>query len=112
MYQLYSDSLIIIAFPSNSFGNELRTNQEIKTLCQNYFHTTFPLAAKTNVSGSTAHVLFNWLAQQTENGVMNATANKDFCKFLITKEGTLVATFGPDILPTDSIIHKAITHIY
>src|SRR4051812_36184625 len=44
LHQLFLDSLVIIAFPSNSFGKESRTDQEIKAICDSLYHTTFKLA--------------------------------------------------------------------
>jgi glutathione peroxidase len=41
LQQQFGDSLVIIAFPSNSFSKETKTNAEIKQLCENTFHTSF-----------------------------------------------------------------------
>jgi len=46
--QKYGDSLVIIAFPSNSFGHESRTNSEIKQFCQSQYGITFRLIGKTS----------------------------------------------------------------
>jgi glutathione peroxidase len=109
LYQQYHDSLVIIAFPSNSFGNEPKTNAEIKQLCEGVFHTTFPLAQKGAVMGTNAVPIYQWLASQAENGVMNGTVVQDFQKFLVDKNGALIGVFGPETDPMSTAIREAIT---
>ena len=45
--QQYGDSLVIIGFPSNSFGHESRNNAEIKQFCESNYGVSFLLAAKS-----------------------------------------------------------------
>jgi glutathione peroxidase len=109
LYQMYQDSLVIIAFPSNSFGNEPRTNAAIKQQCESVYHTTYTLAQKGSVTGATALPIYQWLASQAENGVMNGTVVQDFQKFLIDKNGALIGVFGPETDPMSTAIREAIT---
>lgn len=109
LYELHHDSLEIIAFPSNNFGNETRTNAEIKQFCQTNYSTTFKLAAKGNVTGAGMLPIYNWLAQVSENGVMNGNVVGDFQKFLIDKNGQLIGVFAPEITPMDTTITNSIT---
>jgi glutathione peroxidase len=108
LQQTYGDSLSVIVFPSNSFGNEGRSDTEIKQFCQANYGTTFLIAAKGSILGAGAQPVFNWLAHSNENGVMDAVVVKDFQKFLIDKDGKLVGVFAPSVLPTDSTIINAI----
>jgi glutathione peroxidase-family protein len=50
------------------------------------------------------------LAQTSENGMMNGTTGGDFQKFLIDKNGLLIAVFAPSIAPMDSLIVNALTN--
>lgn len=109
LQQTYSDSLVIIAFPSNSFGNEARTNAEIKQFCQATYGVTFKIAAKNSVTGAGIQSVYNWLAHVSDNGAMDAVVAKDFQKFLIDKDGKLIGAFGASVAPMDSQIVNAIT---
>lgn len=109
LYQLYHDSLVIVAFPSNSFGHEPRTNPEIKQMCEGVFHTTFTIAQKGAVTGPNAMPIYRWLANQADNGVMNGTVVQDFQKFLVDRNGNLIGVFGPETDPMSTAIRDAIT---
>lgn len=109
LHQQHGDSLVVIAFPSNSFGNETRTNAEIKTFCQNNYGVTFKIAAKGSVAGLALQPVYDWLAHVAQNGVGNVAIGKDFQKVLIDKEGNIIGVFAPSVSPTDQIIVNAIT---
>jgi glutathione peroxidase len=53
--QQYGDSLVIIGFPSNSFGNEPKSNSEIKQFCESQYGVSFQLAAKSSVRGESPY---------------------------------------------------------
>jgi glutathione peroxidase len=110
LQQQYGDSLVIIAFPSNSFGSETRTSAEVKQFCQSNYNAGFLIASTTPVTGAGAHPVFNWLSSAIENGAANTAIIGDFQKFLIDKEGNLVGIYSPSISPTDPKIINAITH--
>jgi glutathione peroxidase len=109
LQQQFSDSLVVIVFPSNSFGNENRSNAEIKEFCDTTYNNTFIIAAKSNVSGTNVNPVFNWLAHKTQNGEMDGATQADFVKFLISKEGMLIGMFSSKIKPTDESLINAIT---
>ncbi|MCX6319482.1 MAG: glutathione peroxidase [Bacteroidetes bacterium] len=109
LQQTYGDSLTVIVFPSNSFGNESRTNAEIKQFCQTGYGATFKIAAKSVVSGTGINPVFSWLSQKTENGSIDAAVVKDFQKFLIDKDGKLIGVFGASVAPLDNQVVNAIT---
>lgn len=110
LQQQYGDSVSVIAFPSNSFGNEPRTNVEIKQFCQNNYNTTFKLAAKNSVSGNGLQSIYSWLSQVSENGVMNVTVFKDFQKILIDRNGIIIGVYSASVSPMDSVIINAINN--
>jgi glutathione peroxidase len=109
LQQHYGDSLIIIAFPSNSFGHEPKSNSEIKQFCQTNYAATFRIAQKKPVTGNNAQTIYKWLADKNENKAMMGTVNGDFTKFLIDKDGSLIGVFSPAVEPMDMLIQNAIT---
>jgi glutathione peroxidase len=112
LQQQYGDSLVVIVFPSNSFGHEIKTNEEIKDFCETNYHSSFIIGAKCIVKGNGVTPLFNWLAEFTENGSLDGEVANDFQKFLIDGNGKFVAVMSPKLLPTDSTMITAITRSY
>lgn len=107
--QQYGDSLVIIAFPSNSFGNETRSDAEIKQYCQQNYNVNFFIASKNSVSGPYVQPVYNWLKHTEENGVMDVEIMSDFQKILINNDGNIIGVFAPGVSPTDTSIVSAIT---
>jgi glutathione peroxidase len=108
LHQLHHDSLVIIAFPSNSFGQEQRSNSEIKTFCQANYNTGFIIAAKNSVAGSGLQPVYTWLASAAQNGADDISIVNDFQKILLDKYGDVVGVFAPTVSPTSSSIQNAI----
>jgi glutathione peroxidase-family protein len=108
LYQQHKDSLVIIAFPSNSFGHEPGTNAEIKAVMQNTHGITFPIAEKSCVKGDTANAIYLWLGNKIANDIMEAKVKRDFQKFLIDKNGSIVARFDSSVSPLSTVVQDAI----
>lgn len=108
LYQLHRDSLVIIAFPSNSFGNEPGNDSTIKSFVLNTYHINFYLASKSSVIGADKSALYNWLAEKDLNGMMRGLPRGDFHKFLIDGEGKLIGRFTELVDPLDSELQNAI----
>lgn len=111
LFQIYHDSLIIIAIPSNSFGNEPNNDSTIAYQMSSLFNIGFPIAAKSNVTGPDALSLFQWLTQKGQNGVIDNVLLEDFTKYLIDGSGHLIGVFRPTIEPMSSDIQDAINGI-
>lgn len=104
LYQQYKDRLLIIGFPCNDFGGqEPGTATEIQQFCSKNFGVTFPLTEKISIKKDT-HPIFQWLTQQSQNGVMDASVMWNFHKFLIDENGHLVASFASRVEPFDEEI--------
>lgn len=110
LYDTHGDSLVIIAFPSNSFGNEPLDNTAIEQFCISTYGVSFPIAAKSGVTGSNKHPVYEWLTNQAANGVVGNEVYSDFQKFIINGEGDLIAVFGGSVPPDHPGIIYAITH--
>lgn len=108
LYLQHQDSLVVIAFPSNSFGNEQGTNAQIKAFMQGTYGVTFPIAVKSWVKGDSANIIYQWLGSKLQNERMDAKTKRDFQKYLINESGRLVGKFDSLINPLSPIIQAAI----
>jgi len=104
LYQKYKDKgLSVAAFPANEFGaQEPGTDADIKSFCVTKFGVSFDLYSKISVKGPAIHPLYKYLT--TEAG-FDGDIPWNFSKYLVNKEGQVVARFGPDANP----VGKAIT---
>jgi glutathione peroxidase len=109
LQERFGDSLVIIAFPSNSFGNEPKTDAEIMTMCIDTYGATFKIAQKGPVVGNGMQQTYSWLAQSSENGTVNGVVSTDFQKFLIDGQGNIVGYFSSKVEPMDSKLIAAIS---
>lgn len=110
LYQLHKDSLVIIAFPSNDFGNEPGSNDSIANWVRANYNIHYLLAEKIIVSGSEKSYLYNWLSDINANGMMNSSVSHDFYKYLINGEGKLIGIFNEEVSPLDDKVQDAITN--
>jgi glutathione peroxidase len=86
----------VLGFPCNQFGaQEPGSAAEIATFCTSRWDVTFPLFAKTDVNGPHTHPLFQWLKSEAP-GLLGTEAVKwNFTKFLVGRDGAVLARFGP-----------------
>ncbi len=129
VYEKYHEKgLEVLGFPANEFGaQEPGTNTEIQDFCVSKFGVKFPMFEKIVVKGEGQHPLYNFLTNvkqdaQKANGDsfeeklktygITRENKKDilwnFEKFLINKNGEVIARFAPDVTPDDAIVTKAI----
>lgn len=132
LYQQYKDhGLVVLGFPANDFaGQEPGTDQEIATFCSTEYPVTFPLFSKIPVTGPNKHPLYAALISAQpehlvhgpwrENLAKYAAANNfappnplpellwNFEKFLVGRDGTVLARFAPDTPPNDPVLVSAI----
>lgn len=109
LQQQYGDSLVIVAFPSNSFGNESRSNSEIQQFCQSQYSVSFLLATKGSVKGEDIQAFYHWLTHREENGVFNNEIKGDFQKYLFDRNGNALGVFAGSLSPLSPQIVNAIT---
>lgn len=108
LYQLYKDSLAIIAIPSNSFGNEPNENDSILNFVQAHYDIHYILASKINVTGDSIAPLYQWLTQSSGNGAFDNPVHSDFYKYLVNREGELIAVSAGMTDPMDTVIQNLI----
>ncbi|MBU6165185.1 MAG: glutathione peroxidase [Alphaproteobacteria bacterium] len=90
----------VLGFPCNQFGNqEPGDATEIANFCKLTYDVDFPLFAKVDVNGDTAHPLFQMLKKQAP-GLLGSEAIKwNFTKFLVDKHGQVQERFAPATRP-------------
>jgi glutathione peroxidase len=110
LYRAMKDrGLEVLGFPCNQFGGqEPGTEAEIKQFCETRFDVTFPLFAKLEVNGKTRHPLYAWLTAQDTRPDGSGDVKWNFAKFLVGKDGALLARFSPTTAPTHESIVDSI----
>jgi glutathione peroxidase len=104
----YPDSLIIIAAPSNSFGHEMEADSTLLTHLQIQYDIGYHVTTMMNVTGDSISPLYQWLTNQSLNGVMNQSVDTDFQKFLINRDGRLIGFFSARVDPMSEELRSAI----
>jgi glutathione peroxidase len=132
-YARFKESgLEVLGFPANDFGaQEPGSNEEIATFCRSTFGVDFPMFSKIAVTGAETHPLYKTLigSQPAATGATRegfrerltgflsksgATTNPEpgilwnFEKFLIDRNGNVVARFSPEVVPDDPAVIAAI----
>ena len=107
------DGLVVIGVPANEFGKqEPGTNDEIKTFCESKFHVTFPMMAKVVVKGDGIDPLYKYLTSKETNPKYAGDIRWNFEKFLIGRNGSVIARFPSAGDPTSDefkgVIRKAL----
>lgn len=98
LYDEYSeDGLVVLGFPSNDFlGQEPGTEEEIQDFCRLTYGVRFPMFEKTSVKEGEAHVFYTQLA-----AAAGTYPTWNFHKYLIGRDGKLIAEFSPRTKPYD-----------
>jgi len=122
---LYRDDkdrgLEILAFPCNQFKEqEPGSDAEIQAFCQTTYDVTFPVFAKIDVNGPTAHPLYAYLRAEAPGdfgpqygdfykAISNIRPDADgtdevkwnFTKFLIGRDGVVIKRYEPPVSPSE-----------
>jgi len=120
--------LVVLGFPANNFGaQEPGTNPEIATFCSMTYGVDFPIFSKISVKGTDQHPLYRSLiaaqpaatekpgsdfkAKLAGYGIVPESPTDvlwNFEKFLIGKDGAVIARFAPTTAPDDPALVGAI----
>jgi len=105
LHEQYGESLTIIGFPCNDFGNqESGSSEEINSFCSKNYGVSFQMMEKVSIKGDAPHPVYVWLLNKSENGVADHTVRWNFHKFLIDEDGSLVGSYKSGVKPTDNQI--------
>lgn len=121
-----AQGLEVLGFPANNFGaQEPGTNEEISDFCSTNYGVQFPMFSKISVVGEDKHALYKELTKAqpkaTGEGPMRErlanygmTPNPvpevlwNFEKFVVSKNGDVVARFAPDTTPDNPELLRVI----
>lgn len=100
LYKKYEEKgFEILDFPCNQFGKQAPgEDHEIKDFCEINFGVSFDQFSKIEVNGKNEHPLFTYLKSR-KGGVLGNKIKWNFTKFLINKNGEVVARFAPNVKP-------------
>ena len=107
LYQQYKrQGFEVIGFPANNFlGQEPGSNEEIKKFCDLKYKTTFSLFSKISVGGGDIHPLYAYL---TKESGFNGSITWNFNKFLVDRNGKVIARFDSKVAPEDPQVVEAL----
>lgn len=111
LHQRYkAKGLRVLAFPANDFGaQEPGTDKEIKEFCTARFRTTFDLFSKITVApGEKQAPLYRFLTGKETNEKFAGPIEWNFAKFLVDREGKVIARFKPGQEPLSGEVVSAI----
>ena len=103
LYRKYHDrGFEVLGFPCNQFGSqEPGSEADIQTFCSTTYDVSFPLFAKVDVNGASAHPLYQLLKGE-KPGILGTEAIKwNFTKFLVDRQGEVVKRYAPTDKPED-----------
>lgn len=103
LYTRYQEKgLEILGFPCDQFAHqEPGSDAEIQQFCQLNYGVTFPVFAKIDVNGKKAHPLFRYLRKEKAEGLLGDAIKWNFTKFLVDRNGQVIARFSPNTKPED-----------
>ena len=101
LYQKFKDrGFVVLGFPANNFlWQEPGTNAQIKSFCTLKYHVTFPMFAKVSVKGSDKSPLYQFLTDKQVNPSTGGGIRWNFTKFLVGRNGKVIARFGSSVPP-------------
>ena len=108
VYRKYKDQgLVVVGVPSNDFGGqEPGTAEEIKKFCSANYDVTFPLMEKVKTKGEGQHPLY--AALTGKEAAFPGDIKWNFNKFLIGKDGKVIARYDSKVEPESEELTKAI----
>jgi glutathione peroxidase len=96
--------LVVLGFPSGDFKQqEFESEEQIAEFCKMNFGVTFPMFSKSSVKGEQANPLFKKLIAKT-----GQEPGWNFNKYLVGRDGKVVAHFGSKVEPDSPELTKAI----
>jgi glutathione peroxidase len=99
LHDEYADrGFAVLGFPSDQFKQEPVEDEDLGDVCQRDFGVTFPVFGKVAVNGPEADPLFQWLRSE-QTGVLGDRIKWNFTKFLVHRDGTVLARYAPTTDP-------------
>lgn len=110
LHEKYNDKgLCVLGFPCNQFGaQEPGTAEQIREFCTTNYGVTFDMFEKIDVSGSDACDLYKHLTALEAKPKGKGKISWNFEKFVVGRDGKVVARFTPRTKPNDPNLIKTI----
>jgi len=110
LHNKYKDKgLVVMGFPSNDFlRQEPGSNAEIQSFCTLNYGVSFPMFEKISVKGDAQHPLYVHLTSKAANPETAGKISWNFNKFIISRDGKVVARFGSRAKPNAKKLVQAI----
>jgi glutathione peroxidase len=110
LYETYrSQGFVVLGFPANDFlWQERKPNADIKQFCTLRYGVTFPMFAKIHVRGRDQHPLYAYLTDKKTHPQFGGRITWNFNKFLVGRDGRIVARFGARAKPESRKVVEAI----
>ena len=110
LYDEYADrGFEVLGFPCNQFGaHEPGTEAEIATFCETNYGVGFPMFGKVEVNGDGADPIYQWLTGEDTKPDGAGDVAWNFAKFLVGKDGRIVARFAPPTEPCAAEVKQEI----
>jgi len=110
LHEKYKDKgLCVVAFPCNQFGEqEPGTAEEIREFCSTNYHVTFDMFSKIDVNGDGACALYKHLTSLDAKPKGEGKVSWNFEKFVVGRDGKVIARFQPRTKPDDAELIKTI----
>jgi len=105
-----AQGLRVLGFPCNDFGDqEPGTLEEIQQFCSMKYDVSFPIFNKVHAKGDNKSPLYARLTQADVAGdAQTGDVTWNFEKFVVAKDGTVVARFKPKTKPDSAEVVEAI----
>ena len=105
----HEKGLVVAGFPANEFGKqEPGTDKEIASFCEKNFGVKFDMYSKVVVKGPGQTPLYKFLTSKDTNPKFAGDIKWNFEKFVIGRNGEVVARFDPKTEPDDEAVLKVI----
>ncbi|WP_406125393.1 glutathione peroxidase [Streptomyces sp. NBC_00989] len=99
----------VLGVPCNQFlGQEPGSAEEIAEFCSATYGVTFPLTEKVEVNGDARHELYERLVGFADGEGHTGDIRWNFEKFLIGRDGTVIARFSPQTEPESAEVVAAV----
>ncbi len=111
LYERYREKKFnVLGFPSNDFGKqEPGDDRQIGAFCKSNYGVEFPMFSKVRVLGADAHPVYTYLTSLPKP--IGGPVEWNFQKYLVDRNGIVVARFASDTEPDDPALVAAVERL-
>jgi len=110
LHEKYADKgLVVLGVPANEFlHQEPGTDEEIAKFCSSKYNVKFPMLSKVVVKGEGICPLYQYLTSKDTDPKFAGDIGWNFTKFLVGRDGEIVARFDSKIKPDSKDVVQAV----